>query len=85
MNKRWVDNGDGSLIIKTETLRCYLFSKARKNYRHTQSNWSLNFYVKGKYGYMARIFCTFGGTMEEAIDRAETMMLEMHQSIQEII
>lgn len=85
MRERWIDYGDGTLIIQTETLTCCLYSKARKNYRHIQSSWSLNFYVKGKYGYMARIYCTFAGTMEEAMDRAETMMLEMFQSIQEIL
>ena len=85
MRERWVDDGNGTLIIQTETLRCCLYSKARKNYRHVESNWSLNFYVKGRYGYMARIYYTFAGTMEEAMDRAETMMLEMFQSIQEIL
>ena len=85
MRERWVDCGDGTLIIQTETLRCCLYSKARKNYHHIQSNWSLNFYIKGKYGYMARIYCTFAGTMEEAMNRAETMMLEMFESIQEIL
>jgi hypothetical protein len=34
---------------------------------------------------MARIYCTFVGTMEEAMNRAETMMLEMFESIQEIL
>ena len=85
MRERWVDHGDGTLIIQTETLRCCLYRKARKNYHHIQSNWSLNFYIKGKYGYMARIYYTFAGTMEEAINRAETMMLEMFESIREIM
>jgi hypothetical protein len=85
MRERWTDRGDGSLVIQTETLTCYLFSKARKNYHHIQSNWSLNFYIKGKYGYMARIYCTFVDTMEGAMNRAETMMHEMFESIQEII
>lgn len=85
MREKWVDHGDGTLIIQTETLRCCLYSKARKNYHHIQSNWSLNFCIKGKYGYMARIYCTFSGTMEEAMNRAETMMLEMFESIQEIL
>ena len=85
MRERWVDDGNGTLRIQTETLTCCLYSKARKNYHHIYSNWSLNFYVKGEYGYMARIFYTFGGTIEEAMNRAETMMLEMFRSIQEII
>lgn len=34
MREKWVDRGDGTLIIQTETLRCYLHSKARKNYHH---------------------------------------------------
>lgn len=85
MRDLWIDNGNGILTIETNTLRCQLASKARKNYRHTQSNWSLYFVVKGRYGYMARIFDTFGDTMEGAMTRAETMMLEMFEAIQEII
>lgn len=85
MRERWVDDGRGTLKIQTETLTCCLYSKARKNYHHIQSNWSLNFYVKGQYGYMARIYYTFAGTMEEALNRAETMMREMFESIQEIM
>ena len=85
MRERWVDDGNGTLTIQTETLTCRLYSRSRKNYHHICSNWSLSFYVKGQYGYMARIYCTFAGTMEEAINRAETMMLEMFESIQEII
>lgn len=85
MRERWVDDGNGTLMIRTETLTCCLYSRSRKNYHHICSSWSLNFYVKGEYGYMARIYYTFAGTIEEAIHRAETMMLEMFNSIQEII
>ena len=85
MRERWVDNGGGRLLIATEKLRCCLDSKARKNYRHVESNWSLCFYVRGQYGYMARIYCTFVDTMEGAMDRAETMMQEMYAAIQEIM
>ena len=85
MREHWVDDGNGTLMIQTETLTCCLYSRSRKNYHHTCSSWSLNFYVKGEYGYMARIYYTFAGTIEEAINRAETMMLEMFNSIQEII
>ena len=85
MREKWVDRGDGTLIIQTETLRCYLHSKTKKNYHHIQSNWSLFFCIKGRYGYMVQICYKFAGTMEEALDRAETMMREMFESIQEIL
>lgn len=85
MRERWVDNGRGILTISTDTLHIHIASRATKNYRHVHSNWRLYFYVKGEYGYMARIHCEFGGTMEEALNRAETMMKEMFESIQEIM
>lgn len=85
MRERWIDNGNGILTISTDTLHCQLVSKARKNYRHVQSSWNLYFYIKGKYGYMARIYCAFADTMEEAMNRAETMMRELFESIQEIM
>ena len=85
MRERWVDRGNGILTIETDTLRCQLSSRARKNYRHIESNWYLSFYVKGQFGYMARIYCDFADTMEGAMNRAETMMREMFESIQEIM
>lgn len=85
MRERWVDNGNGVLTIHTDTLHCQLSSKSRKNYHHTQSHWSLCFYVKGQYGYMARIFVTFADTLEGAMSRTETMIREMFESIQEIL
>ncbi len=85
MREHWVDDGRGLLSINTETMHIHIQSRARKNYRTIYSNWHLYFLVKGQYGYMARIYCDFAGTMEEALDRAETMMKEMFESIQEII
>ena len=85
MRDRWVDNGNGVLSINTEKLYIHISSRATKNYRHTFSNWHLYFYVKGQYGYMARIYCDFADTMEGALNRAETMMREMFESIQEIM
>ena len=85
MRERWVDHGEGVLTIETNTMHVQLRSQARKNYRHTHSNWHLYFYVKGQYGYMARIYCDFADTMEGAMNRVETMMREMFESIQEIM
>jgi hypothetical protein len=85
MRERWVDDGRGLLSINTNTMHISIRSRARKNYRTTLSHWTLYFWVKGQYGYMARIYDTFGGTLEEALDRAETMVKEMFESIQEII
>lgn len=85
MRERWIDDGRGLLSINTETMHIHIISRARKNYRTVISHWQLYFWVKGKYGYMARINCAFSGTMEEALDRAETMLKEMFESIQEII
>lgn len=85
MRERWIDNGNGLLTIHTDTLHCQISSRARKNYRHVKSNWHLCFYVKGQYNYMAQIHCDFGDTMEGAMNRAETMMRELFESIQEII
>lgn len=85
MRERWVDDGQGLLSINTETMHIHIRSRAHKNYRTISSNWHLYFWVKGQYGYMARIYCDFAGTMEEALNRAETMMREMFESIQEIM
>lgn len=85
MRELWFDHGNGMLSIDTDTLHIHINSKARKNYRHVHSHWNLAFHVKGKYGYMARIWCDFADTMEGAMNRAETMMKEMFESIQEII
>lgn len=85
MRERWVDDGRGLLSINTETMHIHIRSRAHKNYRTISSNWHLYFWVKGQYGYMARIYCGFAGTMEEALNRAETMMREMFESIQEIM
>ena len=85
MRDLWVDRGNGLLTIETDTLHCQISSRARKNYRYINSNWYLYFYVKGQYGYMARIYCDFVDTMEGAMNRAETMMREIFDSIKEII
>lgn len=85
MRERWVDDGRGLLSINTETMHVHIQSRARKNYRTISSNWRLAFWVKGQYGYMARIYCDFADTMEGAMNRAETMMREMFESIKEIM
>lgn len=83
MRNLWVDNGQGVLSIDTETMHIQIVSRSYKNYRTQSSNWSLYFYVKRKY--IVRFFDTFGGTLEEAMQRAEDMMLAVYESIQEII
>lgn len=85
MRERWIDNGRGLLSIETDTMRIQIRSRAIKNYHTISSNWSLFFCIKGRYGYMVQICYNFAGTMEEALDRAETMMREMFESIQEIL
>jgi hypothetical protein len=85
MRECWVDDGRGLLSINTETMHVHIQSRARKNYRITSSNWHLCFWVKGQYGYTARIYCDFADTMEGAMNRAETMMREMFESIKEIM
>ena len=85
MRDLWVDRGDGSLVIQTETLYIEIYGKARKNYHHVHSNWSMCFRVKGKYGWAARFWDTFGGTINEAMTRAETIVTEMFESIKEIM
>lgn len=83
MRNLWVDNGQGVLSIDTEKMHIQIASRSYKNYRTQSSNWSLYFYVKRKY--IVRFFDTFGGTLEEAMQRAEDMMLAVYESIQEII
>lgn len=85
MREHWIDNGRGLLSIDTDTMHISIQSHARKNYHINSSIWHLYFWVKGQYGYMARFCCTFGGTMEEALNRAETIIREMFESIQEIL
>ena len=85
MRERWVDMGSGRLGITTDTLCIRLQSKAHKNYRNTHSNWRLYFSCRGQYGYCCVFSYEFGGTMEEALYRTETIIKEMHWSIQEII
>ena len=85
MRERWIDNGRGLLSIKTDTMYIHIKSRAQKNYHTISSNWSLFFYVKGRYGYEARIYENFAGTMEAALDRAETLLKDIFESIQEIL
>ena len=85
MRERWIDDGRGLLSINTDTMHIHIQSRAKKNYHTISSNWSLFFWVKGRYGYAVRIYCNFAGTMEEALDRAETMLKEIFESIQEIL
>ena len=85
MRERWIDDGRGSLSIDTDTMHIKIRSRAQKNYHTISSNWSLFFWVKGRYGYAVRIYDNFAGTMEEALDRAETLLKEMFESIQEIL
>ena len=85
MRERWIDHGNGMIEIETDTLTCRLRSRATKNYRHIESNWDLYFYIKGQFGYMCRTYCGFADTMEGAMNRAETMMREMFESIREIM
>lgn len=83
MRNLWVDNGQGILSIDTEKMHIQIVSRSYKNYRTQSSNWSLYFYVKRKY--IVRFFDTFGGTLEEAMQRAEEMMTAVYESIQEIL
>ena len=85
MRERWIDDGRGLLSIDTDTMHIQIKSRAQKNYHTISSNWSLFFYVKGRYGYAVRIYDNFAGTMEEALDRAETLLKEIFESIQEIL
>ena len=85
MRERWIDNGRGLLSIKTDTMYIHIQSRAQKNYHTISSNWSLFFYVKGRYGYEARIYENFAGTMEAALDRAETLLKDIFKSIHEIL
>lgn len=85
MRERWVDHGNGFLTIETNTVRVRLRSKASKNYRNAYSHWSLWFACKGQYGYACAFSCDFGGTFNEALERVETIVREMFESIQELI
>ena len=85
MRERWVDHNNGMLSIQTDTMHIHINSRARKNYHTIHSHWSFHFCIKGKYGYACRIFYDFEGTFEEALERAETIVKEMYESIKEII
>lgn len=85
MRERWIDNGRGLLSINTDTMRINIRSRAIKNYHTISSNWSLVFCIKSRYGYIVPICYEFVGTMEEALDRAETLLKEIFESIQEIL
>ena len=84
MRERWVDDGQGLLTIHTDTVYLRLWSKAYKNYRHIHSNWTFSCAIKGQYGYVCRFYHEFGGTFDEALDRAETIMNEVFESFKEI-
>ena len=83
MRNLWVDDGQGTLSINTEKMHIQITSRSPKNYRTKSSTWSLYFYVKRRY--IVRFWDTFGGTLEEAMQRAEEMMSAVYESIQEII
>lgn len=85
MRELWVDDGHGTLLIQTDSLYVRLHSYARKNYHTVHSNWSLTFGVKGKYGYACRSYHQFGGTFNEALERAETIFQEMHAVLSEVL
>ncbi len=83
MRERWVDDGQGTLCIDTDKMHMQITSRSYRNYRTKSSTWSLYFYVKRRY--IVRFWDTFGGTLEEAMQRAEEMMSVVYESIQEII
>ena len=85
MRELWIDHGNGVLTIDTNTIRVRLRSQARKNYRNTHSNWRFFFACKGQYGYACMFSYDFGGTLDEALERVETIVKELFESIQEII
>lgn len=85
MRERWVDDGSGTLTIRTDKLYVRLHSNARKNYHTAHSNWSLTFGVNGKYGYACRSYHQFGGTFDEALERVETIFQEIYAVLSEMI
>lgn len=85
MRERWVDHGEGLFVIETDTVRLSLWSRAPKNYRTIHSHWNFRCLIKGRYGYACNFYHDFGGTFNEAFERAETIIREMFESVQEII
>lgn len=85
MRKHWVDHGSGLFRLNTDTVYLTLNSRAPKNYHTIHSNWTLTCTIKGQYGYACRFHYEFGGTIDEAFERAETILREMFKSIQELI
>lgn len=83
MRERWTDNGRGILYIETEKLYIQISSKASKNYRVVESNWTLSFFLKTNYAF--RIYTDFRGTLEEAMGKAEAMVYGLYESTKEII
>ena len=83
MRERWIDYGNGILYIETEKLYVQISSKAPKNYRITESNWTLSFYLKTNYAF--RIYTDFRCTFEEAIAKAESMVYGLYEATKEII
>lgn len=85
MRDLWIDNGQGILSIDTDTLYIRLISKAKKNYRIIHSNWKFIFYHKCRYGYVCHWYYGFGGTIDEALDRAEIIIREAFEGIKKVI
>lgn len=85
MRERWVDNNNGILAIDTDTMYLRLWSRAHKNYRNVHSNWTFTCAIKGQYGYACRFHYEFGGTLNEALERAETIIREASESLREIL
>ena len=83
MRNLWIDNGNGTLVIDTGKLHAVLRSQAVKNYRANSSVWKFYFYLKGKT--QCHIYCSFGGTIEEAFEQAESMIYELYDAVKEIV
>lgn len=85
MRELLTDNGSGTLYVQTDKLHIRLYSKARKNYHTTHSNWTLYCAFRGQYGYACTFHYEFGGTFDEALDRVETILLEIKETLLEIM
>ena len=85
MRERWADYGNGWFRLNTDTVYLCLYSRASKNYRTIHSNWTLTCAIKGQYGYACSFHYEFGGTIDEAFERAETILREMFESVKELI
>lgn len=83
MRHLWNEYRDGYFLIETEKITIRLMSRAYRNYRNTESIWTLIIFTKNPNHYSSynRFLCS----LEDAMAKAESIVAALYEATSEII